>query len=301
MASLNNGAKFDDIVLWFWKHALPAYHWLSSLLNTLYGNQMPTAKYNCLFVTNVKTEVKANALTLIDEWIIDKVQMECDHGAGSAKARAMKELVKMDKSTLAGLYVNSDFEQLEDKDDLIDYINHVSVDTNCHNQLKAPSRDRKYLVIFKESSTLFLAHETITGKDWTEILDKTPPAQISDPVLTKISTTFKSLSKHGEDKRDLDDMKKLTINVSGLPNDVKEIYLQWQKKEQIIKRDIKIFKNDLTVKDGDDTNTKLELNFILWPKGKLKRQGRIEWVTKMKIGFIKHTFFKLSYGHQYLI
>ena len=34
-------------------------------------------------------------------------------------------------------------------------------------------------------------------------------------------------------------MNKLTINVSGLPNDVKEVYLQRQKKERIIKDYIK--------------------------------------------------------------
>ena len=84
-----------------------------------------------------------------------------------------------------------------------------------------------------KSSALFPAHFTINGKDWTEILDKVPPAQVSDPALplTVISTTLKTISKHGEDRKDLDDKKKLTINVSGLPNDIKKIYLQWQNKE----------------------------------------------------------------------
>ena len=127
-------------------------------------------------------------------------------------------------------------------------MNHVSIDVNRHNVLKAPSCDRKFLVIFKESSALFPTHDTINGKDWTEIFDKSPPAQNSDPALTAISTTLKNISKPkcSEDKKELDDMKKLTINVSGLPNDFKEIYLQRQKKEQIIKNDIKKFKNNLT-------------------------------------------------------
>ena len=105
-------------------------------------------------------------------------------------------------------------------------MNHVSIDTNCHNWLKTPSRDGKFLIIFKESSSLFSTHNTINGKDWTDILDKAPPAQISDPALTQISTTLKDMSKRGKERKVLDDMRKLTINVTGLLDDVKEIYLQ---------------------------------------------------------------------------
>ena len=96
-----------------------------------------------------------------------------------------------------------------------------------------------------------------------------PPVKILDPALTEISTTLKDMSKCGAERKDLDNMKKLTINVTGLPNDVKNIYIQQQNKEKITKNDIKKFKNELTVAAGDATNTKLELNFIKWPKGKL--------------------------------
>ena len=66
-------------------------------------------------------------------------------------------------------------------------MNHVSIDTNRHNVLKVPSHDGKCFVIFKESSALFPAHDTINGKDWTEILKKEPPATISNPELTENS------------------------------------------------------------------------------------------------------------------
>ena len=65
------------------------------------------------------------------------------------------------------------------------------------------------------------------------------------------------MSKHGSDRRDLDDMKKLVINVVGLPDDVKKIYLQQQKKERINKSDINKFINLLTIASRDATNTKL--------------------------------------------
>ena len=174
----------------------------------------------------------------------------------------------MDKSPLAGLYLNGDFELLETTDNLIDYMNHVSFNTNCHNLRKASSRDGKFLVIFKESSALFPTHETITGKDWIEIIDNAQLAQVSNPALTEISTNLKEISKRGADRKDLDDMKKLVINVVGLPDDVKKIYLQRQKKEQITKSDIKKFKNILTIAAGDATNTQLELNFIKLPNRK---------------------------------
>ena len=150
MASLNSGTRFNGIVFCFRKHALPGYHWFDSLLNTFYAKQMAAAKYNSLFTTNKETELKAEALTLLDDWILDEVQMMCDHGAGSVEARTMKDLVRMDKSSLYGLYINGEFERFDEIDNLINYMDHVSVDLNCHNHLKVPSRDGKYLVIFKE-------------------------------------------------------------------------------------------------------------------------------------------------------
>ena len=47
---------------------------------------MPSAKYDSLFTTNAKTELKADVLTLIYEWILDEIHMTCDHGAGSSEA-----------------------------------------------------------------------------------------------------------------------------------------------------------------------------------------------------------------------
>ena len=91
---------------------------------------MPTAKYENLFTTNAQTKLKADALDLIDDWILDKTQMASAHGAGSGESQAMRELLKMDKTPILGLYGNGDFEKLEDNGDLIHFINHVKVDTN---------------------------------------------------------------------------------------------------------------------------------------------------------------------------
>ena len=83
----NNNVKYNSLVFCLQKHPINSN-----------GNIIPTPKYKNLFTTNAKIEVKAIVLTLIDEWILNEVQMACDHGAGSSKARAMKGLVKMDKS-----------------------------------------------------------------------------------------------------------------------------------------------------------------------------------------------------------
>ena len=45
-------------------------------------------------------------------------------------------------------------------------------------------------------------------------------------------------------------------------NDVKKLYLQCQNKERFINIDIKMFPIELTVKAGDTTGTRLELNFF---------------------------------------
>ena len=65
---------------------------------------MPVVKYENLFISNVKTELKVDALAQIDKWILDEVQMVFGHGTDPDKARAMEELLKMEKSPLTGLY-----------------------------------------------------------------------------------------------------------------------------------------------------------------------------------------------------
>ena len=64
-------------------------------------------------------------------------------------------------------------------------------------------------------------------------------------------------------------MRNLTLNVAGLPADVKLIYEKRQAQVQITKSDIKKFKKILTIQPGDITNTQKELNFIRWPARKL--------------------------------
>ena len=82
-------------------------------------------------------------------------------------------------------------------------------------------------------------------------------------------TPLNTIAKRGSDRKDLEDMRKLTLNVAGLPVDVKLIYEKRQAQAQITKSDIKKFQNILTIKPGDRTNTQQELNFIRWPRNQL--------------------------------
>ena len=98
--------------------------------------------------------------------------------------------------------------------------------------------------------------------------------ELNNILSFKTTTVFNvdlgfCISKCGKEKKDLDDMIKLTINMTALPNNVKIFYLQRQNKEQIIKCDIKKFQNELAVKASDANGIRLELNLIHWPKGKL--------------------------------
>lgn len=150
------------------------------------------------------------------------------------------------------------------------------------------------MVINKGTSGLFPIHENILGRDWIQITDATPspvtpvaPGALvaliapTKPELTVNTTSIKSIAKLYEDRKDLDDMKKLTINLNLLPADVKLVYEKCRNKEQIIKKDIKKFQNDLKIKPHDASTTQFELNFIYWPKVKLNfliyKDGIIFW------------------------
>ena len=193
-----------------------------------------------------------------------------DHASGSTEARVMKSLLKMENALPVTLYGTGDWEQLDTTDNLIDYLNHYCINPNLHNSLKTSFWYGKYIIIFNDTSNnLFPIHKNITSKDWMDIKDKPIPPVGPDSALNTIGSILKNIVKCGEDKKDLDDMKKLVINIVSLPDDVKLIYFQWQNKERITKSNIKKFQNDLTIKPGDPTNTQLELNFIRWHAGKL--------------------------------
>ena len=148
---------------------------------------------------------------------------------------------------------------------------------NQHHFLKTPLQNGKFLVIFKETSGFFPICDQISGRDCTEISDTPPaPAPVVAPVaapapdLTQIISSLNTIAKRGSDRKDLEDMRKMTLNVAGLPVDVKLIYEKRQAQAQITKSDIKKkFQNILTIKPGDITNTQKELNFIRWPARKL--------------------------------
>ena len=142
-------------------------------------------------------------------------------------------MLKKDKTLLLGLFVSGDFGKLEDNDDLIHYMNHVKVDVNQHRLVKAPSHDGTFLVIFNDISTLFPFSNNISGKDWTEICDTATavPPQVLDLALTTISTTLQAISDRGKEKKDLEDMKNMIINVTALPNDAQKIYLQQRNRQ----------------------------------------------------------------------
>ena len=85
---------------------------------------------------------------------------------------------------------------------------------------------KKSIVIFKDTAALFPIHENITSRDQLKIKDTAPAPSGPDPTLKSISKSLKNIAKRGDNKKDLDDMKKLVINITGLPDDVKVIYLQ---------------------------------------------------------------------------
>ena len=121
------------------------------------------------------------------------------------------------------------------------------------------------MMIYKDCSRLFPVSDSISGTDWTMIKTTvTPNVPSADPALTVISDTLKEMSKHGEERKNVEDMQKLHIDVTTLPDDVKKVYLQRQNKEHFVSSDIKQFNNICTV---DSNGAQVDRNFIGWPQG----------------------------------
>ena len=148
--------------------------WLHTLLNMIYGQKMSVVKYKSLFTDNTQAVFKANALDLVDEWILNKVQIALVHAAASVGARDMEDLLKMENSKLVSQYATGDWEQLDSTDNLKEYINHYHTKLNQHINLKMPYRDRKFIMISKYISALFPINKNINGKNWLEIKNTTP-------------------------------------------------------------------------------------------------------------------------------
>ena len=109
-AALHENVNYDGIAFCFQKHPVNSMAWLSSLLNTYYGKTISVAKYENLFTTNAKDTLKADALTLLNEWVLNEAQIVSDHAVGSAEDKTMKNLLKMEKTPLVTLYGTGDWE-----------------------------------------------------------------------------------------------------------------------------------------------------------------------------------------------
>ena len=73
----------------------------------------------------------------------------------------------------------------------------------------------------KKTSQLVLIYrcdkwEHITGRDWSNIKGSVPALPTPDPSLNSISQSLKDIAKCGDDIKDLDDIKKLYFDITGL-------------------------------------------------------------------------------------
>lgn len=153
----------------------------------------------------------------------------------------------MENSPFVTLYHSCDYDHIDDPSDLAAYIDHFSEPANQHPSINFVTKNGKYLIILKDCSCLFPVSEDISGTDWTKIKTTvTPNVPSMDPALTAINTTLQSISKHGEERKNVEDMQKLHIDVEKLPDDVQKVYLQQQNKECFTNSNIKKFENVLT-------------------------------------------------------
>ena len=93
-ATLSNGVAYNRIVFHFQKNQVNS--WLHTFLNPIYGQTMPSDKYNSLFTSNINTKVtlKADVLDLIDTWILNHVQSKSIHNTVLPGTNNLKNWLK---------------------------------------------------------------------------------------------------------------------------------------------------------------------------------------------------------------
>ena len=74
--------------------------------------------------------MKADNIDIINNYLIVNAQIKSDHVTASPESQAMKDLLKKAMTKNISLWTTGDYEQINDRSDLSDYMDHVNVDTN---------------------------------------------------------------------------------------------------------------------------------------------------------------------------
>ena len=99
VAKLGNNINFDSSSI---SRNILLIQWVgyTTYLTPSMVKQYPQISVKISSPIILRDTLKADALDPFDKWIIEQGQMVSDHGAGSAEARAMKNLLKKEKSQL---------------------------------------------------------------------------------------------------------------------------------------------------------------------------------------------------------
>lgn len=92
---------------------------------------MPDNKeYNSILTDNAKMALIADTVDIINNAFIANAWLKSEHAEASPETQTMKDLIKKEKIKLLAIWAAADYEQVDDRNDLSDYMNHVNVDTN---------------------------------------------------------------------------------------------------------------------------------------------------------------------------
>lgn len=87
---------------------------------------MAATEYKGIFTDNTKTALKADTINLIKRWFFNHIQKEMmNHAAASVETQAMKTLLKTESSKIVAMWITSDYERVDNRNDLKDCMNHV--------------------------------------------------------------------------------------------------------------------------------------------------------------------------------
>ena len=243
--------------------------------------------------SNSKKDLKGDTITSINDYFFEEVKKILSHkneSNGSAEMRGLKE--KFKNAGWHRLAKNGTYVSIRNMALFVFFLQDCQDANKINPDDRVHSEDNTFLVLYKDTSFFFPEDDDITTLDWTKIGDEEPAAVAPAPTdmennKKRIANGMDILSTAAQEKNACNKI----INYQGLPDDVKEDYLHYQrggvplhsifyKKDSNGKETLRRFKNNWTVDPA--TNVQKELFFIEFPDK--PTDGTKRWNYHIQVG-----------------
>ena len=236
----NNGATAGAIysIHGHWKeHGDAEFAGLMQTMNNNYRLFIDETIFCALFEDpTTKAVLKADALTLVNNWYCGKMLEVSVHVDPLPEATAILTLAK--KIPFSYLAQNGNHIVLDTLEDFGYMLNYLDDFNNGYNEMRNFGKwhnvDKKYAVLFKETSFLYPTERRISGLDWTKLTEQFFGFQtftgLGAPALTNevvhIANCFKEMSDATKNSCAEFEAAKEVVDTTdtNFPTDVPSIY-----------------------------------------------------------------------------